>query len=94
MNNSQAKSGCVVIMQVADAQVPAMACYQPGKTPRETGNKAVTDAIEPGSVNKVVTLAAALEKGLITPTTVFNVDGQINFGDATSTTPGRTDRRT
>ncbi|HEY5879238.1 MAG TPA: penicillin-binding protein 2 [Nakamurella sp.] len=83
VDKSSAKFGCVVIMQVADAQVPAMACYTPGLSPRETGNKAVTDQIEPGSVNKVVTMAAALEKGLITPTTVFNVDGQIDFGDVT-----------
>ncbi len=83
VDKSQAKFGCVLIMQVADAQVPAMACYQPGQSPRETGNRAVTDAMEPGSVNKVVTMAAALEKGLITPTTVFNVDGQIDIGDAT-----------
>jgi cell division protein FtsI (penicillin-binding protein 3) len=82
VDKSAAKSGCVVIMQVADAQIAAMACYVPGQTPRETGNKAVTDAIEPGSVNKVVTMAAALEKGLITPTTVFNVDGKITVGDA------------
>ena len=64
---SQAKSGCVVVMTVAQAQVSAMACYQPGETTRETGNRAVTDSIEPGSVNKVVTFAAALEKGLIKP---------------------------
>ena len=32
-------------------------------------------------MNKVVTFAAALEKGLITPTTVFNVDGSIPIGD-------------
>lgn len=83
VDKSHAKSGCVVIMQVADAQLPAMACYQPGQTARETGNRAITDAIEPGSVNKVVTMSAALEKGLITPTTVFNVPGQIEIGDAT-----------
>ncbi len=83
VNLSQAKSGCVVVMQVADAQVDAMACYEPGQSPKETGNRAVTDAIEPGSVNKVVTFAAALEKGLITPTTVLNVDGSINVGDIT-----------
>ena len=93
VDNSQANSGCVVVMQVADAQVAAMACYEPGKSPKETGNRAVTDAIEPGSVNKVVTFAAALEKGLITPTTVLNVDG-IDPGRRRrpSTTPGGTAR--
>jgi len=80
---SQAKSGCVVVMTVAQAQVPAMACYQPGETTRETGNRAVTDSIEPGSVNKVVTFAAALEKGLIKPDTVLNVDGSIDVGGIT-----------
>ncbi|MET0966655.1 MAG: penicillin-binding protein 2 [Nakamurella sp.] len=83
VDNSRAKSGCVVVMQVADAQIPAMACYAPGQSPKETGNKAVTDAIEPGSVNKVVTFAAALEKGLVTPETVLDVPGSIDFGDAT-----------
>jgi cell division protein FtsI (penicillin-binding protein 3) len=80
---SQAKSGCVVVMTVAQAQVSAMACYQPGETTRETGNRAVTDSIEPGSVNKVVTFAAALEKGLIKPDTVLNVDGSIDVGGIT-----------
>jgi cell division protein FtsI (penicillin-binding protein 3) len=80
---SQAKSGCVVVMTVAQAQVSAMACYQPGQTTRATGNRAVTDSIEPGSVNKVVTFAAALEKGLIKPDTVLNVDGSIDVGGIT-----------
>jgi cell division protein FtsI (penicillin-binding protein 3) len=83
VDNSRAKSGCVVVMQVADAQIPAMACYAPGQSPKETGNKAVTDAIEPGSVNKVVTFAAAMEKGLLTPTTVLDVPGSIDIGDVT-----------
>ena len=38
---------------------------------------AVTTPFEPGSVNKVVTFAAALDRGLITPTTQLTVDGQI-----------------
>ncbi len=80
---SAANSGCIVVMTVKDAQIPAMACYEPGKTPKETGNRAVTDAIEPGSVNKVVAFAAALEKGVIKPDTVMTVDGSIDFGDAT-----------
>ncbi len=83
VENSQAKSGCVVVMQVSDAQIPAMACYEPGQTAKQTGNRAVTDSIEPGSVNKVVTFAAALEKGLITPTTVLDVNGSIDVGDVT-----------
>jgi cell division protein FtsI (penicillin-binding protein 3) len=78
-----AKSGCAVVMTTASAEIVAMACVEPGKSVRETGNKAVTDQFEPGSVNKVVTMAAAIDQGLITPTTVLKVDGHIDMGDVT-----------
>lgn len=80
VNRSKARSGCVVVRGVSDGQIYALSCYQPGKTPLQTGDPAVTTSFEPGSVNKVVTFAAALEKGLITPTTQFRVDGQITKG--------------
>ena len=80
VNRSKARGGCVVVQGVADGQIYALACYQPGKTPLQTGDPAVTTSFEPGSVNKVVTFAAALEKGLLTPTTQFRVDGQISKG--------------
>ncbi len=80
---SQAKKGCIVVMAVKDAHIPVMACYQPGQTTRQTGNLAATAAFEMGSVNKVVTMAAALDKGLITPTTPFTVDGSIEMGGIT-----------
>ncbi|GAA2014374.1 cell division protein FtsI [Nakamurella flavida] len=78
-----AKSGCAVVMTVKTGEIAAMACAEPGKTTREVGNKAVTDTFEPGSVNKVVTMAAAIEQGLITPTTVMTVDGSIKINDVT-----------
>lgn len=78
---SKAKSGCVIVRDVgSDGQIRAMACAEPGKTDAEVGNRAISTPFEPGSVNKVVTFAAALERGLITPTTVLNVDGQIRMG--------------
>ncbi|WP_172832281.1 peptidoglycan D,D-transpeptidase FtsI family protein [Nakamurella panacisegetis] len=80
VNASKAKGGCAVVKGIGDGQILAMACYQPGKTPAQTGNLAVTTPFEPGSVNKVVTFAAAIERGLITPTTQFLVDGQISMG--------------
>lgn len=77
---SKAKGGCVVIKGVSDGQIVAMTCMEPGKTDAEVGNRAITSPFEPGSVNKIVTFAAALDRGLITPTTVLSVDGQIRMG--------------
>lgn len=83
VEETRAKSGCIIMMTIREAHVAAMACYEPGKSARETGNRAVTDKIEPGSVNKVVTFAAALEQGLVKPDTVMTVDGQIPMGGIT-----------
>lgn len=77
---SQARGGCAVVKGIGDGQIYAIACYEPGKTAAEVGNPAVTTPFEPGSVNKVVTFAAALDRGLITPSTVLSVDGQIDIG--------------
>lgn len=49
-----------------------------------TGNNlAVTANYEPGSVNKVITLAAALEEGLVTPDQVINVPPSLQVADHT-----------
>ena len=77
---SKAKGGCAVVKSISDGQIVAMDCYQPGKTSAQTGNLAVTTPFEPGSVNKVVTFAAALDRNLLTPTTQYLVDGQISMG--------------
>ena len=47
------------------------------------GNAAVSSPYEPGSVNKVVTMAAALEYGTATPERVFAVPGSIRVADRT-----------
>jgi len=41
-------------------------------------NRPLTDVFEPGSTNKVVTIAAAIEAGLVKPDTVFNVPGTLH----------------
>jgi cell division protein FtsI (penicillin-binding protein 3) len=44
-------------------------------------NMAVTAGYEPGSVNKVITLAAAIEEGLVTPDTVLDVPSSLQVAD-------------
>ncbi|HKY33856.1 MAG TPA: penicillin-binding transpeptidase domain-containing protein [Candidatus Polarisedimenticolia bacterium] len=66
--------GSVVVLDPATGDVLAMASF-PSYNPNRPGdadeehrrNRAVTDAYEPGSTFKIVTLAAALEKGLLRP---------------------------
>ena len=75
-----AMSGTVIVMQPKTGRVLALATAptfdpnHPGNAaPQALGDPAVSDPYEPGSVNKVITMAAALQRGLVTPTTPFVV---------------------
>ena len=79
MLESGASSGSAVVLDVATGEVLAMAnlpSYNPnavnGGNRDAHRNRAVTDLIEPGSTMKPLTVAAALEAGVITPQTRFN----------------------
>jgi cell division protein FtsI (penicillin-binding protein 3) len=73
----RAKSGMALVMRPQTGELLAMAHY-PLFNPNNFGrfnqatyrNRAVTDAFEPGSIMKVFTVAAAIEKG-ITPGSIF-----------------------
>lgn len=77
---SGAKSGTVVVMEPKTGEILALAT-QPTFDPshpesvssEDLRNRAVTDVYEPGSTNKVITGAAAMEVGGVTPTTAFTV---------------------
>jgi cell division protein FtsI (penicillin-binding protein 3) len=81
MLDTGATSGSAVVLDVASGEVLAMANL-PSFNPNAVGlgnrdahrNRAVTDVIEPGSTMKPLTVAAALEAGKITPTTIFNTN--------------------
>jgi cell division protein FtsI (penicillin-binding protein 3) len=77
-----AKGGTVVVMDPRSGDIYAMATYpwfDPNAFAAFDGsrfvNRAVTDTWEPGSVNKTITAAAALESGSVTSTETFQVPG-------------------
>jgi cell division protein FtsI (penicillin-binding protein 3) len=75
-----AKGGTIVVLDPRSGDVLAMASYPSFDPNRFTSfdpdrwrNRAVTDAWEPGSVNKVITAAAALETGRVGVSERFTV---------------------
>jgi cell division protein FtsI (penicillin-binding protein 3) len=69
-----AEAGSAVVLDVRTGDVLAMASMPMRRGGAQTARlRAVTDVFEPGSVGKVVTAAAALEEGLVTPGTTFTV---------------------
>ena len=57
---------------------PGVPAQPPAPSTATEHNKPLTDVFEPGSTNKVVTIAAALEAGLVKPDTVLDVPGTIH----------------
>ncbi|GAB2986065.1 penicillin-binding protein 2 [Saccharothrix stipae] len=89
-NKTKARSGSAVVLDVRTGEILAMAndkTFDPndfGKaTEDQLRNVAVTSVFEPGSVNKVVTAAAAIEDGIYQPDSVLEVDGRIKVADRT-----------
>nr|WP_240197458.1 penicillin-binding protein 2 [Nonomuraea lactucae] len=85
---SGASSGTVIVMDVRTAQILAMANAPEldlnnwrRSSPSLYVNRAASDVFEPGSTNKVITAAAALEAGALTPDTVFQVRDNIRCAD-------------
>ena len=80
VTESAAESGTVVVMDPRSGQILALASY-PSFDPSDPlaypaadrGNRAVSDIYEPGSTSKVMTMAAALDAGVITPTSQVEV---------------------
>lgn len=79
VEKNNADSGSVIVMDPNNGDVKAMANYptfKPGNYTNEKDvsvfkNAVVTDAYEPGSVVKIFTMAAALDKGAVTPNTTY-----------------------
>jgi cell division protein FtsI (penicillin-binding protein 3) len=72
---NSALGGTVVVMDPRSGEILAMANLKmtpEGPVPT-ADNRAVTAVYEPGSVNKVITVAGALEEGVVNPDTVYDV---------------------
>ena len=80
----QADSGTVIVMDPRSGQILALA-VSPGFDPNNPsaspvdafGDPAISEVYEPGSVNKVITMSAALQDGVATPKSPFVVPGQM-----------------
>jgi cell division protein FtsI (penicillin-binding protein 3) len=84
VSSMNAARGTAIVVDVRTGDVLAMATVDGAKAdgtpvesaPSSENNSAVTDVYEPGSTNKVITMAGAIQEGLIAPGTVFNDVGQ------------------
>jgi cell division protein FtsI (penicillin-binding protein 3) len=72
----KAKAGSVVVMSPRTGEILAMAnmpTFDPNRIakskPEARKNRAIADMFEPGSTNKTITAAAALQHGIVTPRT-------------------------
>ncbi len=89
--STDSASGTIIVMDPKTGEILAMASTPrmnlndytkvneifPGDTPF---NRAISEAYEPGSVAKIFTMAAALDSGTVTPSTVFLDTGVITVG--------------
>jgi len=87
VNETQALSGTVVVMNVRTGQLAAVASYPTfdpdnvGKAGASLKNNAFEEAFEPGSIAKVMTAAAALQEGVATPATPVVVPDRLARAD-------------
>ena len=75
-----ADGGAVIVMDVVTGEILALAdsgSVDPNAPSGDlNGSRAISDVFEPGSTAKVITMAAALENGVVNPLTQFDVPYQ------------------
>ena len=81
VNTNKAAGGSMVIMDVTTGEILAMVnlpTYNPnslnGAVPDTRRNRAVTDLVEPGSTMKPLTIATALQAGVVTKDTIIDTN--------------------
>jgi cell division protein FtsI (penicillin-binding protein 3) len=88
---SGAKNVSAVVLDSKTGEVLAMSndnTFDPSQDigrqeDRELGNLSVSSPFEPGSVNKIITAASAIEFGLTNPDEMLSVPGSIDMGGVT-----------
>ena len=90
VRSNGARDGTIVVMDPTSGDVLAMASYpwfDPNRfstaNPEAWRNRAATDTFEPGSVNKTITAAAALDTGAVSPERTFRVPDALRIGTYT-----------
>ena len=90
VKNAKALSGTVIVMDPKTGAILAQASaptFNPSNRAKITlaqmSNPAVQDVYEPGSTGKVITVAAALEQGTTTPTTVYTIPNTLKIAGRT-----------
>lgn len=85
--SSNATSGTTVVMNVKTGEILALATAPTFDSnnagwadDEDRGNRSVSEAYEPGSVQKVLTFAALLDQGLITPETPVEIPERVASG--------------
>src|SRR5262249_39115762 len=91
VESAHAKGGMAIVADVLTGDIVAMASIdgatgdQPAQpAPATEQNEPAQIVYEPGSTNKVITMAGAIEEGLVTPDTSFDdVYNEIQVGGTT-----------
>ncbi len=90
---AHATGGTVIVLNVRTGEILALATvptFDPNDIAKASrgllgGNPAISSVYEPGSVNKVITAAAALETGLLNPSSPIVVGPSVKVADKTFT---------
>ena len=90
----EAESGTVIVMNPRNGEILAMASqprvnlnqywkYEEEFEDKTPFNRAISETYEPGSVFKVLTMAAAFDAGTVDEETIFNDPGRFEYGGST-----------
>jgi cell division protein FtsI (penicillin-binding protein 3) len=85
LERAGAMGGTAIISRPSTGEILALANLtqdpDTGRFVPDSNNVALTSVYEPGSVNKVITVAAAIEEGLVTPESTMFVPDELPVGD-------------